>query len=344
MFYFNRNKKYKIDIYKKEGASIMEFKTFSGLNNSIIKNLDKIPKDIDIVVGVPRSGLLVANMIALYLNLPMCDIDTFLKGNMFACGTTKMTKKRIENIREAKKILVVEDSVATGKSILDVKNKLQNKYEYIKKIYMAVYVDEGAIDLVDIYFEICSPPQMFEWNYLHHHVLKYACVDIDGVLCRDPLPEEDDDGEKYITFIRNVSTKLLPTVEIGYLITARLEKYRSETEQWLKKNNIKYRHLIMMNLSSSAERQLLDNYALFKANEYKRHGETGLFIESDKKQASEIARLSGKCVFCVENQSVYSDSTLIQINIYTKAKMKRMIKKFFPSFIIEKLKRYRGAL
>jgi uncharacterized HAD superfamily protein len=31
--------------------------------------------------------------------------------------------------------------------------------------------------------------------------LKKACFDIDGVLCADPLPEQNDDGEKYINFL-----------------------------------------------------------------------------------------------------------------------------------------------
>lgn len=56
----------------------MNFRTINDLNNLISKNLDKIPKDIDLIVGVPRSGLFVANLIALYLNLPLTDFDSFL--------------------------------------------------------------------------------------------------------------------------------------------------------------------------------------------------------------------------------------------------------------------------
>ena len=56
----------------------MNFRTINDSNNLISKNLDKIPKDIDLIVGVPRSGLFVANLIALYLNLPLTDFDSFL--------------------------------------------------------------------------------------------------------------------------------------------------------------------------------------------------------------------------------------------------------------------------
>ncbi|MBR1728760.1 MAG: hypothetical protein IJ728_04475 [Selenomonadaceae bacterium] len=56
----------------------MNFVTFSALNNDVIKNLHKIPRDIDLVIGVPRSGLLVANILALYLNKPLISIDMFI--------------------------------------------------------------------------------------------------------------------------------------------------------------------------------------------------------------------------------------------------------------------------
>ena len=52
-----------------------------------------------------------------------------------------------------------------------------------KCIYLAIYALETNISMVDIFFEICHQPRMFEWNYMHHWGLKYACVDIDGVLC-----------------------------------------------------------------------------------------------------------------------------------------------------------------
>ena len=39
------------------------YKSFSDLNSAIIRNLHKFPHDIDIVVGIPRSGMLPANLV-----------------------------------------------------------------------------------------------------------------------------------------------------------------------------------------------------------------------------------------------------------------------------------------
>ena len=36
-------------------------------------------KNVDLVVGIPRSGMLPANLIAMYLNKPFTDINSFLE-------------------------------------------------------------------------------------------------------------------------------------------------------------------------------------------------------------------------------------------------------------------------
>ena len=40
--------------------TMINYKTYNDLYADIIKNIHKIPHDIDMVVGVPRSGMLAA--------------------------------------------------------------------------------------------------------------------------------------------------------------------------------------------------------------------------------------------------------------------------------------------
>ena len=40
----------------------IEYRSIADMNNIIVKNLQKLPHDIDLVVGIPRSGLLPANL------------------------------------------------------------------------------------------------------------------------------------------------------------------------------------------------------------------------------------------------------------------------------------------
>ena len=68
----------------------MNFRTYEDLSRIISNNLYKIPSDVDLVVGIPRSGLMVATMISLYLNLPLTDVDNFLEGKLISTGGTKV--------------------------------------------------------------------------------------------------------------------------------------------------------------------------------------------------------------------------------------------------------------
>ena len=62
----------------------MTFKTINDLNQLINKNIHMIPSDVDLVVGIPRSGLFVATLISLYLNLPVTDVDSLLNDSIFS--------------------------------------------------------------------------------------------------------------------------------------------------------------------------------------------------------------------------------------------------------------------
>ncbi len=102
----------------------MEFRTINDLNNIIKRNLYKISEKFDLIVAVPRSGFLPATMLSLYLNIPMTDLDNFLDGKIYSLGRTKVKDTWIKSIDEAKHILIVEDSSASGTSLNEVKERI----------------------------------------------------------------------------------------------------------------------------------------------------------------------------------------------------------------------------
>jgi len=291
----------------------MNFITFEQLNDSIYKNIHKIPRDIDLIVGIPRSGMLPANIIALYLNLPFTDIDSFVNGTIYACGNTRKNEKWIKSAQEAKKVLVIDDSISSGKSIRQAREKLRQSNLDCEVYYCAVYALQCNFFMVDIYFEICNQPRMFEWNYMHHWGLEYTCIDMDGVLCEDPTMIENIEGINYIKFLENAKPKFLPTKKIKYIISGRLEKYRKETEEWLKKYNIEYENLILLNCDNHKDRFKMD-VAKFKADIYK-NSNCFLFIESNLEQAVNICKFSNKQVFCTENRRLLNPNN---IEYYTR--------------------------
>jgi orotate phosphoribosyltransferase len=89
----------------------MHYRSFDDLNNCIIKNLSKIPADIDLIVGIPRSGLLAANILALHLNLPFTDLNGFIGGKIISGGQRLVTSKAFHKL---KNIVVLDDSILTG--------------------------------------------------------------------------------------------------------------------------------------------------------------------------------------------------------------------------------------
>lgn len=281
----------------------LNFMSFNMLDRLLIQNLHRIPHDIDVVVGVPRSGLILANLISCYLNKPLTDVSGVIAGKLFDAGNTKNKTDWARDFSTVKKILVVEDSVYAGKSINQVKKRLA--LVNVEKIYLAAFVTPQAVNMVDLFFAVVPTPRIFEWNYMHHGILKSCCMDFDGVLCADPTPEQNDDGEKYRDFLLNAPPKFIPSQPVGFIVTARLKKYAPETQLWLHKHNVRYGSLIMLNLDSAEQRRALGIHANFKAQVYSSIKNSPLFIESDPRQAQLIAQLSKKDVLCVENTALY---------------------------------------
>jgi len=288
----------------------MNYRNITDLNNIILKRLNIIPRDFDLIVGVPRSGMLPANLLSLYLNRPYTDIHSFLNGHIYKAGA----RSQFFDISEFKKILVVDDSIASGSAMVEVKESLKHLESKFDIKYCAVYIIAGKEKMVDYFFEIVPLPRYFQWNILNHTTLEKACFDIDGVLCADPLPEQNDDGPKYIDFILNAPPLFIPGSKIGTVVTSRLEKYRKETETWLKANNIKYNDLVMLDLPDMAARQRANNHGDHKAKAYMSKPYV-LFVESEYHQAVEINRLSKKPVLCTENFEMIFESESLLYNL-----------------------------
>jgi len=303
----------------------MNYRSIADLNWIIMSNLHRIPSDVDLVVGIPRSGMLAANVLALHLNLAFTDLDGLVSGRIMDSGQQRMgIGKRCRSIVECRKALIVDDSILSGSEMARARKIVSQSGLESKAIYMAAFCTKENRHQVDIAFDICPTPRAFEWNLMHGHILPQCCVDIDGVLCVDPTPEQNDDGENYERFVRNAIPLNRPTAVIGVLVTSRLEKYRGQTQEWLTRNEIQYDELVMMDYSSMEERQAARAYAKFKADIYKSR-ESVLFVESSNELSKEIAKLSGKPTLCTETQILFSPHGYPHIRQLAKSNIKQSI-------------------
>ncbi|WP_299361829.1 phosphoribosyltransferase family protein [Winogradskyella sp.] len=288
----------------------MNYRSISDLNETILRRLQVIPRDIDLIVGIPRSGMLPANLLALYLNLPYTDIHSFINGFVYKAGA----RRQFFEASEYKKILVVDDSIASGSALAECKESLAHLASQFEFKYCVVYATPEKEKTVDFALETVATPRYFQWNIFNHSTLDKACFDIDGVLCVDPTKAQNDDGTNYVSFLLNAAPLYIPGSKIGTLVTSRLEKYRTETETWLKNHGIKYDKLVMLDLPDMKARQKANCHGSHKANEYK-NSKYNLFVESDLGQAIEINKLTKKPVFCTENFKMIYESESFTYNI-----------------------------
>lgn len=282
----------------------MNFRSVRDLNLLIKRQLHNIPK-LDAVVGIPRSGMLPASLIALYLGKPLLTIEQlFTGGDYWGQLTNRINVTK--NTSNTGTILVIDDSCNTGRAMKYVKERIKTFIPEVKVIYSAIYATEEACQYLDFFFDICPLPRVFEWNIMDHIFLENACVDLDGVLCENPEPYQNDDGVVYLNFIRNTRPKFIPQHKIKAIVTCRLEKYREETETWLKAHNIKYDKLYMMQYNTAHERMRAGNHSKYKAQIYS-ESETGtcLFIESEDSQAYGINYITHKPVYCLGSGRFY---------------------------------------
>lgn len=286
----------------------MRYIRLQDLCSTIRNNIHKIPHDVDFVIGVPRSGMIAASIISELLNVPLVDVNSFVSGAIPSGGD----RLQLYNQKLTNKVLVIDDTTFSGKSMRETKEKLKSKdgYEFI---YCVVYLegDKGEKE-IDLYLEdmrhedkgwknIC----LYEWNIMNHYgfVMEKIMWDLDGVFCVNPT--QDSNEEEYLDFIKNATPLFTPKVRLNKIVTYRCNKYRKETEEWLSKNGIRYNLLGMVAADNYVQRhQIAPSSAEYKANIYK-NDEAQLFIESEANQAEQIWKLSNKPVLCIENNTLY---------------------------------------
>ncbi len=287
---------------------MLTVKSIANMNAAIVANLHRIPRSIEAVVGIPRSGLLAASAVALHMQKPLTDVEGLCDGRVY--------RRKLRKASSVKRILLVDDTVLHGTAMSQAVAMVKQARPNIEITRFAVYdspsTPEGAVDLV---CERVPGPRAFAWNLWKHTRLDRWCFDLDGVFCRDPEKDENDDGPRYLHFIRTVEPKFKPMQPVGYIVTARLEKYRAETEAWLQRAGIAHGGLFMIDLPDKAARMERGNRASFKAERYAtltvqlrdegRQKPTELFVESNNGQAKKINALTGKAVWCTDSQTFY---------------------------------------
>jgi len=101
---------------------------FFNINDSIqacTQWTHQIPNIYDVIIGVPRAGLLYANILACKLGRPLSTPDNFLRGEIWFSHDAPSPQ-------EITRVLVVEDSVGMGKQIGSAAGRIENAFPYLE--------------------------------------------------------------------------------------------------------------------------------------------------------------------------------------------------------------------
>lgn len=282
--------------------------------------------------------MLVASMISLARNIPLTDIDSFAEERAFERGKTRLPDGEEAVPTSIRHALIVDDSSMSGGSLAEARAKLTHQPFGARQSFAVAYGNPSSKAEIDFVFDYVPHPRVFEWNVLHHPVLANSCVDIDGVLCMDPCEAENDDGPAYLEFLERAAPLHRPKLEIHTLVTNRLEKYRPQTEAWLRRHGVQYRRLVMLDLPDQAARRQMRPFGGFKAEVFRRSG-ASFFIESDAGQARQIARLSGKPVLSIEGPRMHYPHPLAPVTLAHELAPRRLARVFARKLLGDSLYR-----
>lgn len=265
------------------------------------------------VIGIPRSGMIAATIIAEHLNIGLCSMNEYMSSNgddnLFSIHGVRAVKHNNTNI-----YLVVDDTCCHG-TMGEKMHELKKRFPDKIFVSAVVHIDgpcekyKPDICLVDLRKDpdFWKDPKYITFHYyniLNTPLNSYILFDLDGVLCLDP--PDDRDTKAYEDYLKSAKPLYIPVTTPDRPIdicTYRLAKYEKETRTFLKLNNINVGKLMMFPAASREVRNLTSS-AYYKAQHYK-DNKYFLFFESNDQEAQQICALTGKPVYCYQTGKFY---------------------------------------
>lgn len=281
----------------------MIFRTYAQAAQDIREWSSRLPH-FAAIAGIPASGTIIATMLARWRHCHYVELADLLAGKT---PWAQPHRRNIPAQPEAGPVLIVDDTCWTGRTILELKERIALAGVKADISYGALYYGDGGKAFLDHpgrrLPEFCHT---FEWNMLRDILVKRFVFDLDGVLCEDwARPDTGNHEQDHLHHLANARPLYRPCYPVKAIVTARLEKFREVTELWLKKNGIRYGELVMFEGQIQAREKY--GHARHKADHYQRFISAGAqgFIESSARQARDIAALTGKPVLSIEGLTLY---------------------------------------
>lgn len=250
------------------------------------------------VIGVARSGLVAATAVAMLLHVPLVVLRENER-DLISCGHGW----RLGSISDASKLdlgespVVIDDTTCSGGSAENIRSILDSLA--IVARFAVIYYDPLSRVVPDVYVRELQRPHVLQWNIGNSVYTDHMVWDMDGVICEDCPPEYDDDGRRYLDWLRHARPLCLPRRSPITIATGRREQYRRETMAWLLTHGVKVAGLHMHSDGERSGRSIVD-HKIAACREFiaARPGQLALaMLESDPRQAVAIESAVGLPVF-----------------------------------------------
>ncbi len=275
------------------------FVTSEDLAQSALELIPKIPRDVDAIVGIHRSGSIPAALIASTLHLP-CHLYTDRDGLVEMSGGGRTGG--IQSERNC--TLVIDDTVSTSGSIQRAKAWFSANDPGSRHLYAAIFATPHGASELDLFAHTLRIPHLLEWNFLNSHHCRTSAIDLDGVLCFDPPPFDETTPEgraAYLAWMASARVRYPARWgKIAAIVSYRCEYTRQVTEAWLAAHGIEFDALHLFP-GEPAERTF--NADQWKGKFYKT-SPAKLFIESSATQARSIHAFTRKPVLDLESKRI----------------------------------------
>jgi hypothetical protein len=197
-------------------------------------------------------------------------------------------------------VLVIDDTACSGKTLRRVKDRLDSGGRSI--VYGVIYCAPKAVGISDLYHEVLPEPHILEWNFANSAIASHLATDMDGIICEDFPEDALLDERKYIMRLQSAPPRHLYRRGVAAIITARLEKYRRETERWLTRHGVRYDAMTMGPWRD--ERRDNECVGSWKARVIEKMP-ISLYVESCPEIARIIGEKSGKPCACPEAGRIF---------------------------------------
>lgn len=276
----------------------LRFRGIADLHQVIQSSTYKLPK-LDLLVAIPRSGLLPATILSDLLDLPLTDIDGLREGYLLRdAPSVPEPRDPGRVVEEATQILVIDDSIGHGTQLATTRQALVGLDPAKALHYAAVYVTPESMDSVDIAFEELPWGRYFGWNAMHRASLEDCCLDADGLLWLQGVSFVADTPESAIW---------KPTKPVGHILTNRSAEERPAMERWLSEQQIQFGTLTMTGTAGRDASRESDDEIRAKSRAY-RNLDSKMLISLSYPVSKRLAHASGKPVLCVSAQRIIQPS------------------------------------